>query len=74
LTAVGVTWLAGSLSASAQRELDERKFEADLVMKAITSDREQTIKNLKFLVATGLIQNNSKRLFGDALPTLPEKK
>ncbi|HEV3396454.1 MAG TPA: hypothetical protein VG100_09955 [Xanthobacteraceae bacterium] len=57
-TAAGITWLSGQISASTQRDLENRKFEADLILNALKSDSAaQAALNIRVLVDLGLIRN-----------------
>jgi hypothetical protein len=53
-TAFGV-WLQGQ----ANMKLERQKFEADLILKMIaTDDQDKSVLNLKFLINTGLIEDD----------------
>jgi hypothetical protein len=52
LTAGGLTWLSGQISAAS----DERKFEANLITESVkTGDPDQAAVNLQFLLQSGLL-------------------
>jgi hypothetical protein len=63
LSAAGVTWLSGKITADTQREaalqqaeLERLKFEANLITESVrTGSPDQAAVNLQFLVNTGLL-------------------
>jgi hypothetical protein len=63
LTAAGLTWLSGQISASTQREaavqqayLDRTKFQANLILDSVrTNDPDKAAINLQFLIDSGLL-------------------
>jgi hypothetical protein len=69
LTAGGLTWLSGTITANTQRmaaeqqaELDFRKFQSSLILDSVRpSDTDKAAGNLQFLIQAGLLTGETAR-------------
>jgi len=69
LTAAGLTWLSGTISARTQAEsaarqadLERRRFEGDLILNSVkTGDPDHAATNLSFLLDTGLLTGDTAK-------------